>query len=77
MSTLEKTINLLNTLPERQVEIIYTYAQFLDSQRKKQNISDESIEDILNSLIGAVPDDGKSLEEYREERIMERYGFTN
>ena len=47
MSTLEKTINLLNTLPERQVEIIYTYAQFLDSQRKKQNISDESIEDIL------------------------------
>lgn len=77
MSTLEKTINLLNTLPERQVEIIYTYAQFLDSQRKKQNISDESIEDILNSLIGAVPDDGKSLEEYRGERIMERYGFTN
>ena len=29
MSTLEKTINLLNDLPENEVEIIYSYVRFI------------------------------------------------
>lgn len=33
MSTLEKTINLLNALPENQIEMIYSFVQFLDSQQ--------------------------------------------
>ncbi len=33
----------------------------------------ESLHDILENITGIVPDTGKTLEEYREERIMERY----
>lgn len=74
MSTLEKTINLLNTMPEYQLENIYSYARFLRSQSKSQKeMPDESIDYILDSLVGAVSDDGKTLEEYREERRKERY----
>lgn len=74
MSTLEKTINLLNTMPEYQVENIYSYAQFLSRQNRNQKMSnDESIDDILNSLVGVISDEGKTLEDYKEERINYSY----
>lgn len=38
---------------------------------------DETIEQVLNNLVGAVSDDGKSLEEYRGERRKERYGLED
>ncbi len=34
----------------------------------------KSLHDILEEIISIVPDTGKTLEEYREERILERYG---
>ncbi len=69
MSTLEKTINLLNTMPEYQLEHIYSYARFLYSHSKsKKEMPDESIDQILDSLVGVISDDGKTLEEYREIR---------
>lgn len=78
MSTLEKTIDLLNTMPEYQIENIYSYARFLRSQNKrKQENQDESIDSILDSLVGVISDDGKTLEEYREERRKERYGLVD
>lgn len=78
MSTLEKTINLLHTMPEYQLENIYSYARFLRSQSKNQKeMPDETIEQVLDSLVGAISDDGKSLEEYREERRRERYGLAD
>lgn len=77
MSTLEKTIDLLSTMSEQQLEIVYLYAQFLDSQKTDHRKADESVNDILSSIIGSVPDDGKSLDEYREERILEKYGIAN
>lgn len=40
MSTLEKTINLLNGLPEREVAVIYSFVQFLSSQHKEEKITD-------------------------------------
>lgn len=75
MSTLEKSIQLLNTLPDNEVEKVYSFIQFICSQHTTEKISDadESIEDILNSIIGSVPDTGKTLEEYKAERICERY----
>jgi len=74
MSTLEKTINLLNVLPENQIEMIYSFVQFLSSQQAVKKPSDmESLDEIFGNIIGAVPDTGKTLEEYREERIRERY----
>lgn len=59
MSTLEKTIHLLNVLPESQIET--------------SPASEESLEDIFGKIVGSVPDMGKTLEMYQEERLRERY----
>ena len=78
MSTLEKTINLLNILPENQLETIYSFAQFLSSQQTSERPADsESLDDIFVNIVGAVPNTGKTLEEYREERIREKYEAVN
>ena len=78
MSTLEKTINLLNTLPENQIETIYSFVQFLSSQQTVERSADvDSLDDIFENIIGTVPDTGKSLEEFREERIKGRYEAAN
>ena len=78
MSTLEKTINLLSELPERQLEIIYSYAQFVSSQQSEhKSMDDNELNDVLDSIVGVLPDTGKSLEDYREERMTERYEYAN
>lgn len=78
MSTLEKTINLLNVLPESQIEMIYSFVQFLSSQQTVEKPSDtESLDEIFGNIVGAVPDMGRTLEEYREERIREKYEAAN
>ncbi len=78
MSTLEKTIDLLNALPEDQIETIYHFVQLLSSQQKAE-MPGEAIpmEDILGNIVGAIPDTGKTLEEYRAERIKEWYEAAN
>ena len=74
MSTLEKTINLLNALPENPIETIYSLVQFLSSQQTKEMPgSEKPLDDILGNIVGVIPDTGKTLEEYREERMRERY----
>lgn len=74
MSTLQKTIDLLHALPENQVEVIYSFVQFLSSQQRTEKPAmEESLDDIFKNLVGVLPDTGKTLEEYREERIRERY----
>ena len=77
MSTLEKTISLLNVLPEKQIETIYSFVQFLSFQQVAERPVRDSLDDILENIVGSVPDTGKSLEEYREERIRERYEAVN
>lgn len=79
MSSLEKSIQLLNTLPENEVEKVYGYIQFICSQHdtRKTPGMDESIEDILDSITGSVPDSGKTLDEYKAERINGRYETTD
>lgn len=77
MSTLEKTIDLLNILPENQLETIYSFVQFLSAQQKPIKTADESLENIFENIVGTVPDKGKTLEEYREERIMGRYEIVD
>jgi hypothetical protein len=74
MSTLEKTIHLMNTLSENQIETIYSFVQFLCTQcHPYSSIDEEPLDDIFEKIVGAIPDTGKTLEEYREERIKERY----
>ena len=73
MSTLEKTINLLNDLPENEVEIIYSYVRFISSQHEERKKATESIEDIFNNIVGVLPDTGKTAKQYHDERIAEKY----
>lgn len=74
MSTLEKTIDLLHALPENQVEVIYSFVQFLSSRQEAKNpATEESLDDIFKNIVGVLPDTGKTLEDYREEKIRERY----
>lgn len=78
MSILEKTINLLNALPENQIETIYSFVLFLSSQQIVKETADaEPLDDIFRNIVGVVPDTGKSLEEYQKERISERYEVIN
>ncbi len=78
MSTLEKTINLLNILPENQIETIYSFVQFISLQQTAERaVREKPLEDIFGNIVGSVPDMGKSLEEYRDERIRERYESAN
>lgn len=74
MSTLEKTIHLMNTLPENQIETIYSFVQFLSTQHHSRGpVETESLDDIFEKIVGIIPDTGKTLEDYREERIREQY----
>ncbi len=74
MSILEKTINLLHDLPENQVEMIYSFVQFLNSQQKTEKpAAKESLDDVFRNIVGVVPDTGRTLEEYRKERIREKH----
>ncbi len=74
MSTLEKTIDLLHALPENQVEDIYRLVQSLSPQQGMEKIAEEeSLDDIFKNIAGVLPDTGKTLEEYRAERIRMRY----
>lgn len=78
MSTLEKTIDLLNVLPENQIEMIYNFVRFLNSQQIMEGpLGTESLDDIFSEIVGVIPDTGKTLEEYRGERIREKYEAAN
>lgn len=78
MSTLEKTIDLLNVLPENQIEMIYNFVRFLNSQQiVERPLGTESLDDIFSEIVGVIPDTGKTLEEYRGERIREKYEAAN
>ena len=78
MSTLEKTISLLTRLPEHDIELIYSYVQFVFSQTKQEAAAPgDSLESILENLSGIIPDTGKTSEEYQEERRQERYGIAH
>lgn len=78
MSTLEKTIDLLNALPENQIEMIYSFVQFLSSQQKIEKSADtECLDDIFGKIVGVVSDAGKTLEEYREEKIKKQYKIAD
>lgn len=78
VSTLEKTIDLLNVLPENQIEMIYNFVRFLNSQQiMERPLGTESLDDIFSEIVGVIPDTGKTLEEYRGERIREKYEAAN
>lgn len=77
MRSMDLKINyLLENLEDEDYDKAVSYIEFLVNARKKEKINSEKsakdtidVEAIVNSLIGAIPDTGKSLEEYRNERL--------
>ncbi|MCI9491969.1 MAG: hypothetical protein HFH42_02390 [Lachnospiraceae bacterium] len=74
-STAIKINSLLENLEEEDYDKAVSYIEFLVTKRKEQMPDKKSSEDridveaIVSSLTGAIPDMGKSLEEYRSERL--------
>ncbi len=66
---------LLENLAEEDYDKAVSYIEFLIEKRKKQaenlkRTEDRTdVESIVASLIGVIPDTGKTLEEYRGERL--------
>lgn len=77
MQSMALRINhLLEDLEEEDYDKAVSYIEFLASARKKAGNgkekhvgSKEDAESIVKSLTGIIPDMGKTLEEYRNERL--------
>lgn len=77
MQTLALKINhLLEDLEEEDYDKAVSYLEFLVSSRKREKIKKEALTEdaedvasIVKSLTGIIPDTGKTLEEYRVERL--------
>ena len=74
-STAIKLSYLLENLEEDYDKAV-SYIEFLVSTRKKEQTqrgktveAKEDVDAIVDSLIGAIPDMGKTLEEFRAERL--------
>ena len=73
MSTLEKAIGMLNSLPESDIELVYTFIQFVNEKNHKETKKINNMDSILDTITGCLPDSGMTAEDYRYERLSERY----
>ncbi len=71
-----KINHLLESLDEEDYDKVVSYIEFLVESRKKDKMKKEEsvknqteVEAIIASLIGSIPDTGKTLEQYRSERL--------
>ena len=71
-----KINHLLEGLEEEDFDKAVSYIEFLVSDRKKKKgvqkalaEEKEGVEAIVRSLTGIIPDKGKTLEDYRNERL--------
>ena len=75
-ATALKLNQLLNNLEEEDYDKAVSYIEFLVNSRKKEKVQGENktekkadVEAVVASLVGAIPNMGKTLEEYRIERL--------
>lgn len=61
---------------EKGQEVVIAYVIPQSEKIKEPEEKQESIESIVDSLVGAVPNSGKNLEEYREERLKKYENFN-
>ena len=71
-----KINHLLENLDEEDYDKAVSYIEFLASVRKREKMKKETqtedsedVESIVKFLTGIIPDTGKTLEEYRNERL--------
>ncbi len=67
-SKFNETVAILEKLSEPQIETVYKYAFNI-----RKNFYPKNTAQILDRLTGILPDENKTLEEYRQERLSERY----
>ena len=75
-SKLEKTIQILEELSEQQLDMVYSYAQFVNARAPVEpKPVPQNVGEIVERLSGLLlPDEGKSAKDYKWERLSERYG---
>lgn len=73
---MQKSIDyLLEDLDEGDYDKVVSYIEFLVDAKKKTRKEERAAEEqvdvdmIVASLVGSIPDTGKTLEEYRSERL--------
>ncbi len=72
---MQKSIDyLLEDLDEGDYDKVVSYIEFLVDAKKKKRKEEQAAEQvdvdmIVASLVGSIPDTGKTLEEYRSERL--------
>ncbi len=73
---MQKSIDyLLEDLDEGDYDKVVSYIEFLVDAKKKKRKEERAAEEqvdvdmIVASLVGSIPDMGKTLEEYRSERL--------
>lgn len=73
---MQKNIDyLLEDLDEGDYDKVVSYIEFLVDAKKKKRKEERAAEEqvdvdmIVASLVGSIPDTGKTLEEYRSERL--------
>lgn len=66
---LMSVISLPKSLQNSRLEIIVLPAENVKSERTDTGKPASFISDIVDSLTGIIPDNGKSLEDYRAERL--------
>lgn len=77
-----KLNHLLENLDEEDYAKAVSYIEFLVDNKKKEKIKKGisakekiDVEAVVTSLIGAIPDTGKTLDEYRNERLKKYETF--
>ena len=75
-STALQVNRLLENLEEEDYKMAISYIEFLSEERRKKyfgenghNSSKVQVDQIVDSLTGILPDSGKSVREYRMERL--------
>ena len=78
MSTLERTKELLDSFSDDEIGTVYSFATMVHFQRPASPADDgDSIDDILSHITGIVPNDGRGLDDYRSERMHDRYAAVH
>lgn len=82
LSTAQNLNHLLQNLDKEDYDKAISYIEFLASKRKKETAKQKveknrtDVDSVIASLTGILPDTGKTLEEYREERLK-KYEYSN
>ena len=82
LSTAQNLNHLLQNLDKEDYDKAISYIEFLASRRKKETSKQKveknrtDIDSVIASLTGILPDTGKTLEEYREERLKKSISQT-